>query len=93
VLDSRIPPLDKLGVAQDVLAEVDRAHDVGKLPDVGRALSGRPDDSAWNALRAGLQDQLDRAVTNAFSRPFFLASALTLCALFPLAALRLRRRP
>ena len=30
VLDSRIPPLDKLGVAQDVLAEVDRAHDVGE---------------------------------------------------------------
>ena len=26
-------------------------------------------------------------MTNAFSRPFFLASALTLCALFPLAAL------
>jgi len=92
VLDSRIPPLDKLGVAQDVLAEVDRAHDVGKLPDVGRALSGRPGDSDWNALRAGLQDQLDRAVTNAFSGPFFLASALTLCALVPLAALRLRRR-
>jgi hypothetical protein len=92
VLDSKIPPLDKLGVAQDVLTEVDRANGVGKLPDVGRALADRPHDDDWNALRAGLQDQLDRAVTSAFSRPFFLASALTLCALLPLGALWLRRR-
>ena len=92
VLDSGIPPLDKLGVAQDVLTEVDRANGVGKLPDVGRALADRPHDDDWNALRAGLQDQLDRAVTSAFSRPFFLASALTLCALLPLGALWLRRR-
>src|SRR5918995_3688636 len=32
--DSEIPPLDKLGVAQDVLAEVDRANEVGELPQV-----------------------------------------------------------
>lgn len=92
VLDSQIPPLDKLGVAQDVLAEVDRANDVGKLPDVGRALADRPDDPEWRALLTGLEDQLDRAVTNAFSGPFFLASALTLCALVPLFFLRWRRR-
>ena len=40
VLDSEIPPLDKLGVAQDVLAEVDRANEVGELPDVERAFAG-----------------------------------------------------
>ena len=40
VLDSEIPPLDKLGVAQDVLAEVDRANEVGELPDVERAFDG-----------------------------------------------------
>jgi MFS family permease len=92
VLDSDIPPLDKLGVAQDVLAEVDRANDVGKLPDVERALADRPRDGEWRALLSGLEDQLDRAVTNAFSGPFFLASALTLCALVPLFFVR-RRRP
>jgi MFS family permease len=92
VLDSGIPPLDKLGVAQDVLAEVDRANEVGKLPDVGRALADRPDDAEWRTLLSGLEDQLDRAVTNAFSGPFFLASALTLCALVPLFFLRWRRR-
>ena len=40
VLDSEIPPLDKLGVAQDVLAEVDRANDVGELPDVAASPRG-----------------------------------------------------
>ena len=90
VLDSEIPPLDKLGVAQDVLDEVDRADEVGELPDVERAFEGRPDDDEWRALVDGLQDQLDRAVTSAFSGPFLLAAALTLCALVPLALLRRR---
>jgi predicted MFS family arabinose efflux permease len=90
VLDSEIPPLDKLGVAQDVLDEVDRADEVGELPDVERAFEGRPDDDEWRALVDGLQDQLDRAVTSAFSGPFLLAAALTLCALVPLVFLRRR---
>ena len=90
VLDSEIPPLDKLGVAQDVLAEVDRSRDAGELPDVERALADRPDDDEWGALVGALQDQLDRAVTSAFSGPFLLAAALTLCALLPLPFLRRR---
>ena len=40
VLDSRIPPLDKLRVAQDVLDEVDKAEKRGELPDVSVALDG-----------------------------------------------------
>ncbi len=91
VLDSEIPPLDKLGVAQDVLDEVDRSGELGELPDVGRALEGRPDDDEWRGLVAALQDQLDRAVTNAFSGPFLLAAGLTLLALVPVAFIR--RRP
>ena len=88
VLDSEIPPLDKLGVAQDVLAEVDRANEVGELPDVERAFEGRPDDDEWRSLVDGLQEQLDRAVTSAFSGPFLLAAGLTLCALVPLLLVR-----
>ena len=88
VLDSEIPPLDKLGVAQDVLAEVDRASEVGELPDVERAFEGRPDDEEWHSLVGGLQEQLDRAVTSAFSGPFLLAAGLTLCALVPLLLVR-----
>jgi Major Facilitator Superfamily len=90
VLDSDIPPLDKLGVAQDVLTEVDRSSDAGELPDVGRALADRPDDDEWSSLVSALEDQLDRAVTSAFSGPFLLAAILTLCALVPLAFVRRR---
>jgi MFS family permease len=90
VLDSEIPPLDKLGVAQDVLGEVDRANEVGELPDVERAFDGRPEDDEWRVLIEGLQEQLDRAVTSAFSGPFLLAAALTLCALVPVAFMRRR---
>ncbi|HUF00877.1 MAG TPA: MFS transporter [Gaiellaceae bacterium] len=90
VLDSDIPPLDKLSVAQDVLDEVDRSSDIGELPDVERAFEGRPDEPEWRELIAGLHEQLDRAVTSAFSGPFLLAAALTLCALVPLALVRRR---
>jgi MFS family permease len=90
VLDSEIPPLDKVGVAQDVLAEVDRANEAGELPDVERAFEGRPADDEWSSLVSGLQEQLDRAVTSAFSGPFLLAAALTLCALVPLPFVRRR---
>jgi MFS family permease len=82
VLDSRIPPLDKLAVAQDVLVEVDRAD--GRVPDVAAAFDDRPDTDEYRSLLGALEDQLDRAVTDAFSRPFFLAAAIVLTALLPL---------
>jgi hypothetical protein len=82
VLDSRIPALDKLGLAQDVLVEVDRAD--GEVPDVAAAFDDRPDTGAYRALLAALEDQLDRAVTDAFSTPFFLAAAIALGALLPM---------
>ncbi len=88
VLDSRIPPLDKLRVAQDVLDEVARANDAGELPDVERAFEDRPDEEEWSELVSGLQEQLDRAITNAFSGPFLLAGALALAALVPLLLMR-----
>jgi hypothetical protein len=85
VLDSRIPPLDKLRLAQDVLDEVERAQDDGKLPDVETVFEERPDDDEYGALLGALQEQLDRAVTDAFSGPFLLAAALALAALVPVA--------
>ena len=88
VLDSRIPPLDKLRVAQDVLTEVDRAE--GRMPDVAPAFAGH-DEPAYRALEAALVDQLDRAATNAFSSPFLLGAALALAALVPLGIAVARR--
>jgi MFS family permease len=91
VLDSRIPPLDKLRVAQDVLEAVDEAEERGELPDVSEALADRPDDGDYRALVSALQGQLDRAVTDAFSRPFLLAAAIALAALVPVGLSRGQR--
>ena len=83
VIDSSIPPLEKLGLAQDVLAIV-RASD-REVPDVREAFVDRPDDEAYRTLEATLVSELDRAVTAAFSRPFLLAALLALAALVPIA--------
>ena len=85
VLDSRIEPLDKLRLAQNVLDAVDEAEATGDLPDVASVFEGLPDSDEYVALLGTLQDQLDRAVTNAFSGPFLLAAALALAALVPVA--------
>jgi MFS family permease len=92
VLDSRIPALDKLSIVQDVLDEVDKAEARGELPDVSAALADRPDDDRYRTLVAALQDQLDRAVTDAFSTPFLLAAVIALAALAPVALSRGERR-
>jgi hypothetical protein len=83
VLDSRISPLDKLGVARDVLVAVDEAKDEARIPDV-EAVVDRRDDPDYADLGSELQDQLDRAVTNAFSRSFLVAALLGLLALVPI---------
>ena len=88
VLDSGIPALDKLRLAQDVLDEVRRAGEEGELPDVAAAFEERPDDEEYVALLSALRDQLQRAVTNAFSGPFLLAAALALSALLPAVLMR-----
>jgi hypothetical protein len=83
VLDRSIPPLDKLGLAQDVLAIV-RASD-REVPDVREAFVDRPDDEEYRSLESTLVSELDRAVTAAFARPFLLAALLALAALVPIA--------
>jgi predicted MFS family arabinose efflux permease len=91
VLDSRIPPLDKLGLAQDVLAEVDDAERRGELPDIDNVFQERPDDDEHDDLLERLRDQLNRAVTDAFSGPFLLAAGLALAGLVPVALLRVEK--
>lgn len=86
VIDSRVPPLDKLALAQDVLAEVDRAD--GRMPDIGAAFADRLDDDEageYRSLRATLEEQLERAVTDAFSTSFLVSAAFALAALVPIA--------
>ena len=83
VLDSRIPPLQKLTVARRVLAAVDDAKDEARIPAVDEVV-GDHDDPAYDQLVSSLQEQLDRAVTNAFSRSFLAAACLALLALVPI---------
>jgi MFS family permease len=83
VLDSRIPPLRKLSVARDVLVAVDAAKEEARIPDV-KAVVDHDDDPDYVELGSDLQDQLDRAVTNAFSRSFLAAAVLGLLALIPI---------
>jgi MFS family permease len=84
VLDSRIPPLEKIGVARDVLVAVDNAEEEARVPDVGAVVGERGDSQAYADLADSLQDQLDRAATNAFSRSFLAAALLGLAALVPI---------
>jgi hypothetical protein len=83
VLDSRIPALDKLSVARNILVAVDEAKEEARIPSV-REVVGDRDDPAYGDLVSTLQDQLDRAVTNAFSRSFLAAAFLSLLALVPI---------
>ncbi len=86
VLDSSIPPLEKLAVAQDVLVIV-RASD-REVPDVRQAFADRPATPEYRTLEDELVSQLDRAVTAAFSRPFLLAALLAAAALVPIVLSR-----
>jgi MFS family permease len=88
VLDSHIAPLDKLALTRDVLDEVDAAKKRGQLPDVRRIILARGSSDDYRSLASALENELDRAVTDAFSGPFALAAALALAALVPLALIR-----
>jgi MFS family permease len=83
VLDSNISALNKIGVARDVLVAVDEAKPEARIPDVKKVV-GHRDDPDYAALGDELQDQLDRAVTNAFSNSFLVAALLGLLALIPI---------
>ena len=88
MLDSRIPPLDKLRVAQDVLDEVDGAKDEESCRTSPRRSRTARRARTPSLLVTALQDQLDRAVTDAFSTPFLLAALMALAALVPVALSR-----
>lgn len=84
VLDSSIPPLQKIGVARDILVAVDEGEAEARVPDVGEVVRSRRDDPAYEKLAATLQGELDRAATNATSRSFLAAALLGLLALVPI---------
>jgi predicted MFS family arabinose efflux permease len=90
VLDARVNPLLKIGLAQRISKRLEGER--GKVPTIGPAFEPLPEDPEARAdvirLREELQDQLDRAATHAFSPSFGLGALLGLLALVPIGLAR-----
>jgi MFS family permease len=90
VLDSSIDPTAKLDLAARISEEVDSQGE--RVPDVKPAFEPLPTDpeerDAYEQILSGLEDQLDRAATHAFSSSFLLAALFALLALIPIGMTR-----
>jgi len=90
ILDSRVPPLTKIGLAQKIESRLEEER--GKVPTIGSAFEPLPEDPEERdqvvQLREELQDQLDRAATHAFSPSFAIAALIGLLALLPIGLAR-----
>lgn len=89
LLDAPLPPETKVALAQAISEQIDDAD--GRLPQVGPAFdSVQPpveSEADLDSLESGIQDQIERAATNAFSLPFLGAALFALLALIPIARL------
>lgn len=84
VLDSRVPPQEKIALAIDLIRQVDAARD--DVPDLGPVFGDGRQGGAYDAVRGRLDDEIARAATHAFSRAFLVGGLLALLALVPLGA-------
>jgi hypothetical protein len=86
LLDASIPIPLKVELTERLTERLDAER--GRVPVVAPAFEPLPDDPEERAgalaLRASLEDELDRAATHAFSASFLLAAALGLAALLPI---------
>ena len=93
LLDAALPPETKVELAEAIGSRIVDAD--GRLPDVGPAFAAvTPPEGAENelaGLQAGIEDQIERAATNAFSLPFLGAAIFALLALVPITRLRTTR--
>jgi predicted MFS family arabinose efflux permease len=98
VLDAPLPLAPKIGLARALNRQIQQAGRQ-ELPDLDRAFAAfhvpASDRPAVVALRAGLDEELDRAATKAFSRSFLAAALIALLAAgaVAVAARRDPRRP
>jgi len=90
ILDSRVPPLLKLELAQRIEERLEGEE--GRVPTIGPAFEplpeGAEDRAAVENLREELQEQLNRGATHAFSPSFGLAALLGLLSLVPIGLAR-----
>jgi MFS family permease len=90
ILDSRVPPLLKIELAQRIEERLE--GEKGRVPTLGPAFDPLPEDPEERAqvvvLRDQLDEQLDRGATHAFSPSFLLAALMALLALIPIGLAR-----
>jgi len=90
LLESPVNALDKLELGERIAERIDEQQD--RVPDIDGAFVPLPTDpvqrDAQEDVRDGIKDQLDRAVTHAFSLPFLLAALFALAALLPITLAR-----
>lgn len=83
VLDAPLPLTPKIDLARGLDRQIAQAGEQ-ELPDLDRAFAGldvpASDRAAVVRLRAGLEEELDRAATEAFSRSFLAAALIALLA-------------
>ncbi len=90
LLDSPISTSGKIELGARLAEEVDTQRD--RVPDIAPAFEPYPTDpierDGFEQVLAGLEDQLKRAATHAFSSSFLLAAVFSLLALLPISLTR-----
>ncbi len=83
ILDSPLSFSDKLKLGDHIIQQI-QTGSVTRPPDIGPAFSSLGNTAEVRALRDTVQDEIDRAVTHAFSGSFVVAGLLALASLIPL---------
>jgi MFS family permease len=83
ILDSPLDLSKKLALGTALVDQI-TSGSVTRPPDIGPAFDKIGDVPGKAALESAIQDQIDRAVTHAFSRSFVVAALLALAAAIPL---------
>lgn len=95
LLDAPISATSKIAVADELADLIDKAEAEGQLPDIRGTFDSlevpEEDAAGLQQLEDGVNEQVDRAATHAFSWPFLGAALLAALALVPLISLRRSR--
>jgi MFS family permease len=83
ILDSPLDLSQKLSLGTAIVDQI-TSGSVTRPPDIRPAFNKIGDVPGKAALQSAIQDQIDRAVTHAFSRSFWVAGLLALAAAIPL---------
>ena len=83
ILDSSLSLSQKVSLGSAIVAQVSSAS-VTRPPNLHPAFQQAGDSPQVHQLESAIQDQIERAVTHAFSSSFLVASLLALLAALPL---------